>query len=74
MADDVLKVERHPNYVTLILNRPEKRNALNAKLIATLHESLARSARDADVKVVVISGAGSDFCLSSCDYAYFSAC
>jgi methylglutaconyl-CoA hydratase len=46
----------------ITLNRPEKRNALNAGLIATLHESLARSARDADVKVVVISGAGSDFC------------
>jgi methylglutaconyl-CoA hydratase len=46
----------------ITLNRPEKRNALNAELIATLHESLARSARDADVKVVVISGAGGDFC------------
>jgi len=46
----------------ITLNRPEKRNALNASLIATLHESLERSAQDADVKVVVISGAGSDFC------------
>lgn len=46
----------------ITLNRPEKRNALNAAVIATLHESLARSARDPDVKVVVISGAGSDFC------------
>jgi methylglutaconyl-CoA hydratase len=46
----------------ITLNRPEKRNALNASLIAAVHESLARSARDADVKVVVISGAGSDFC------------
>jgi methylglutaconyl-CoA hydratase len=46
----------------ITLNRPEKRNALNAELIAKLHESLARSARENDVKVVVISGAGSDFC------------
>jgi methylglutaconyl-CoA hydratase len=46
----------------ITLNRPEKRNALNASLIAALHESLVRSARDADVKVVVVSGAGSDFC------------
>jgi methylglutaconyl-CoA hydratase len=46
----------------ITLNRPEKRNALNASLIQTLHESLSRSARDAAVKVVVISGAGSDFC------------
>jgi methylglutaconyl-CoA hydratase len=46
----------------ITLNRPEKRNALNAAVISTLHESLARSARDSEVKVVVISGAGSDFC------------
>ena len=46
----------------ITLNRPEKRNALNAGLIETLHESLLRSADDPQVKVVVISGAGSDFC------------
>jgi methylglutaconyl-CoA hydratase len=46
----------------ITLNRPEKRNALNAGLIAGLHESLTRSASEPDVKVVVISGAGSDFC------------
>ncbi|HEV8040173.1 MAG TPA: enoyl-CoA hydratase/isomerase family protein, partial [Bryobacteraceae bacterium] len=46
----------------ITLNRPEKRNALNAGLIETLKDALTRSARDADVKVVVISGAGSDFC------------
>lgn len=44
------------------LNRPEKRNALNAELIESLKESLDRSARDEAVKVVAISGAGSDFC------------
>ncbi len=46
----------------ITLNRPEKRNALNKSLIETLHESLLRSAHDTAVKVVVISGAGSDFC------------
>lgn len=46
----------------ITLNRPEKRNALDAALIETLHESLLRSARDAQVKLVVISGAGADFC------------
>jgi methylglutaconyl-CoA hydratase len=46
----------------ITLNRPEKRNALNAELIVTLHESLLRSTHDPDVKVVAISGSGSDFC------------
>ena len=33
MAEEVLKVTRHPNYAVLTLNRPEKRNALNQPLI-----------------------------------------
>ncbi len=46
----------------IILNRPEKRNALNPELIAALGEALAISARDAKVRVVLIAGAGKDFC------------
>ena len=46
----------------LTLNRPEKRNALNDALISGLKESLrAADANDA-VRVVVITGAGADFC------------
>ena len=44
------------------LNRPEKRNALNPELIAALKEALARSADEESVRVVLLSGAGSDFC------------
>jgi len=46
----------------ITLNRPEKRNALNPELIAALGEALAISARDAKVRVVMIAGAGKDFC------------
>jgi methylglutaconyl-CoA hydratase len=46
----------------ITLNRPEKRNALNPELIASLKDSLARSARDENVRVVLLSGAGQDFC------------
>ena len=44
------------------LNRPEKRNALNDALIAGIKESLKQAGRDENVKAVVISGAGKDFC------------
>ena len=44
------------------LNRPEKRNALNEALIDGLKSSLRRASDDASVRVVVISGAGNDFC------------
>lgn len=46
----------------ITLNRPEKRNALNAEVIAALQEALARSAQDPAVRLVLINGAGKDFC------------
>ena len=46
----------------ITLNRPEKRNALNDALIAALKERLRDASRDERVRVVVISGAGKDFC------------
>jgi methylglutaconyl-CoA hydratase len=46
----------------LTLNRPDKRNALDDRLIAALKQAL----RDADasdaVRVVALRGAGTDFC------------
>lgn len=46
----------------ITLNRPEKRNALHPDLIAGLQDALASSAEDEEVRVVLISGAGQDFC------------
>ena len=46
----------------ITLNRPEKRNALNEAVIAGLKESLRRAADDERVCVIVIAGAGKDFC------------
>ena len=48
--------------LTLTLNRPEKRNALSSELIDLLHEALERADLDAAVRVVVLRGAGKDFC------------
>ena len=46
----------------ITLNRPEKRNALNDALIAGIKEGLQKAAVEESVRVVVISGAGKDFC------------
>jgi methylglutaconyl-CoA hydratase len=46
----------------ITLNRPEKRNALNDELLGVLKDSLALSAEDEQVRVVLLSGAGQDFC------------
>jgi len=53
-------VEGHVARITL--NRPDKRNALNDELIAGIKRSLHEVERDGLVRVVVISGAGKDFC------------
>ena len=47
---------------TLTLDRPEKRNALNAALIEALTRALERTAADPAVRVVAIRGSGDDFC------------
>src|SRR5678815_425683 len=44
------------------LNRPEKRNALNDAVIAGIKDGLKKASKDERVRVVVISGAGKDFC------------
>ena len=46
----------------ITLNRPEKRNALNDAVIAGIKEGLQKAGRDDNVRAVVISGAGKDFC------------
>jgi methylglutaconyl-CoA hydratase len=48
--------------LTLTLNRPAKRNALNAELIEGLHRGLERADLDSQVRVVLVRGAGKDFC------------
>jgi methylglutaconyl-CoA hydratase len=48
--------------LTLTLDRPDKRNALNAALLERLSRELERADLDAEVRVVVIRGEGRDFC------------
>jgi enoyl-CoA hydratase/carnithine racemase len=59
---DELKVERSQNYVTLSLNRPEKRNALNRAMIEALDSALQSVETDIDLRAVVIRGEGRSFC------------
>jgi methylglutaconyl-CoA hydratase len=46
----------------ITINRPEKRNALNAAVVAGLKDRLRDASKDERVRVVVISGTGKDFC------------
>lgn len=59
---DVLTVEKRGGVTLLTLNRPSQMNALSGELVAALGETLARCRADAEVRVVVITGAGRAFC------------
>lgn len=47
---------------TLTLNRPDRRNALDARLWVELADALHTLKRDRDVRAVVLTGAGGAFC------------
>jgi methylglutaconyl-CoA hydratase len=48
--------------VTLTMDSPANRNALSRRLLADLEDALARVEADHDIRVVVLTGAGSVFC------------
>lgn len=56
----IVSIEESVARVTL--NRPEKRNALNAATISGLKSALLTSSQEETVRCVVIAGAGPDFC------------
>ena len=63
MSDQpVLLTERADGVGWLTLNRPAKRNALNMALRGALDGTLAELAADDEVRVVVLTGAGTAFC------------
>jgi methylglutaconyl-CoA hydratase len=46
----------------IALNRPERRNALDQEVLSELRDALRASATDESVRVVLVTGAGKDFC------------
>jgi enoyl-CoA hydratase/carnithine racemase len=63
VSDEIVLLEKEGSTARLVLNRPEKGNALPLagldRLVALLH----RAEEDDDVKVVVLAGRGSSFCV-----------
>ena len=60
-TDELLcSVEGH--IATIVLNRPEKRNALGDTLTPALREALLRVEADPEARAVIVTGAGTAFC------------
>ena len=54
--------EKHAHIVTITINRPETRNALDMKHFRDLAHAWAAFRDDADAWVAVVTGVGRDFC------------
>ncbi|MHB8395002.1 MAG: enoyl-CoA hydratase [Candidatus Dormibacteria bacterium] len=61
MTWDTVLYEKHGNIARVILNRPEKRNALDDRLIEEVHEALYEADLDDSIRVTILSGAGPQF-------------
>ena len=62
MTEPVLLVQREGPVATLVLNRPRKRNALNAELRLAIGRAFRELAADDAVRVAIVTGAGPAFC------------
>ncbi len=63
MTDQPVLVDRADAVATVTLNRPDRRNALTGELKEALVAALEEVAADAEVRAVVLTGAGSAFCV-----------
>lgn len=70
MTYRAIKVERDGQIVTVTLYRPEVLNALNSEMITELHDLLNGLSSDKETRVVVMEGAGGNFC-SGADISLF---
>jgi enoyl-CoA hydratase/carnithine racemase len=57
MTDSVI-LDKRGQSLWITINRPEKRNALNGDVIAGIAKGYAQAHEDADVRVIVLTGAG----------------
>ncbi len=61
-TEDPVYAERtEPGIVTVVLNQPRKRNAISAPMMVRFAELLRDADADADVRVVIVRGAGENF-------------
>ena len=62
MAAKKVLIHRKEGICKLVLNRPEVLNAWNAELVDELMRAFDRAAGDEKIKVVIMEGAGGNFC------------
>ena len=61
-STECVSFEVRDSVARITLNRPDKRNALSAPTLRELHQALLEADDRRDANVILLSGAGKDFC------------
>ena len=67
----LIRVENDEGIVTLTIDRPEKRNAMNPQMHREMHQALSELRFDPSVRVLIITGSGESFCAGQDLKEYF---
>ncbi len=63
MSTDIVLQQLEDGLLTITMNRPERRNALNPEMTKGLVEAATRAVEDSAVRAVLLKGAGGTFCV-----------
>ena len=68
---NTVRIERENGITWVVLNRPEKRNAMSPELHYEMDDALERLAGDPETKVLILTGAGEAWCAGQDLRLYF---
>ena len=57
-----VRIESHDDFLRLLLNRPEKGNALTPEMMGALTAAFADAANHVGLRAVILQGTGRQFC------------
>jgi 2-(1,2-epoxy-1,2-dihydrophenyl)acetyl-CoA isomerase len=63
MSNEMVLQKLNSGLLTITMNRPDRRNALNPDMTRGLVEAARRAAEDHEVRAVLLKGAGGTFCV-----------
>ena len=62
MAYETILYDVSDNVLTITLNRPEKLNAFNTKMMREMIDAFDQADADDEVKAIIVTGGGRAFC------------
>ena len=62
MEFETIEYKKQNKILAIILNRPDRLNAINERLSEELEVAIDGAAKDREVKVIILSGKGKSFC------------